>query len=494
MMRAGIFLYIAFTLLRPPYVFGFPRFPINGSVDGEYFIDRNSSKLSWNSSAKILVNTVLYKIIFRFENDFSFIYTANMSTSYNSVVIPFLPLSSVELSFFPEINQLRLEIKGSAWNSTSSLVFHRDSPALITHRYCHEGNAFLGRWSYGKHNETVPPFIAELEYLCPLLVQTDFTDLRMGVNNHPIPRTPSIVLESFFYPYDDCYSLPFQKSVAMYQKLTGKDFPLICMTGDSLGRQIHTALRCNFEFLFHRAPDVKAEIIYQWQPYLRADFPCAECCPDHPNYVNNTVVHGSATVKPKCKFCGNCRIFKKNVNISRNGWIENKHLFSAWVSSLPPDLELLLLDCGAWYATYEGMSNSNVEYLELLTLLKPHLHALMQSRPHLSIFWIGLPPMITLVNPDYDHQEFSERNKMAKALFSTIGITYIDVENFASERKVRELSMSRERFSHVSGDHLHWYGPGSFSIPSMIVERILHLFVMKLLSEQRGKTHEWRQD
>jgi hypothetical protein len=452
-------------------------FIADGNVDGEYVLPSDSTsptKDSFNPGI-VRVNTRLFNTIFRFDSDPWFIYSVASNGSLEmSVRNMSLPSARslrniVTFTFIPKLNSLKVEVTYNDLVEKGSVVLYRN-PHQLLQRHCQTGNIFYGEWLYDKRNLNVMSYPSELASLCPHLTDSVVADWIQKAGHFP-HRPKNHITQAFFYPYDNCYTFPFAKSLSLYQSLRQKRFPHIVVVGDSLSKQLEVGLRCDYEFVFRVPPDPTTEVASVWHPYLRQDFPCSHLC-NGTSHPNTAIVRGE--FKNNSAFCNNCAHYKKN--ISPTDWTMNKHLFS-FIYRLPTDMDILVLNCGAWYSWWKGMDNSTQEFREMLLLMRPHLQSLKDRHPDVSIFWFSLPSVVHHHNPGYEHHLFSEKNKVARSILSTVvGLTFIDSE---------ELSLGRHLRENITADGMHWVNPGSFAIPSFAIEKMMHLYVTERLSNNK---------
>lgn len=143
------------------------------------------------------------------------------------------------------------------------------------------------------------------------------------------------------------------------------------------------------------------------------------------------------------------------------------------------DNEILLLDNGVWYNPYHDCFNGSAVLNESIEVIKMQLEYLKSRNHNLTIFWLGNPPTVESFNaPDdivkyYAFDEFATRDEFVMSVLQPIGVIFLDVIHFSKEIKAHCPS--------IAHDYLHWSNPGSFSIPSFLLERMLHLYVLQFL-------------
>jgi hypothetical protein len=271
------------------------------------------------------------------------------------------------------------------------------------------------------------------------------------------------------------------------------------MHGDSLLHQMYENSFCELTRIIQQPfSQLERKISFNFHHFLRSDLPCDPLCSD-PSFFRTAIANISETgLGSPCYGCYLQKRFLNETSDNATDDMVNQFLFP-WLydessrTGIPLDTEILLLDSGAWYNKYNHVISSNVYYREMIAKLFPLLRDLQKKRKQLVIFWLGLPKMFMKSWKSFEWKDFGEKNAMIMnavdeynlywKLSSELGggkiqkMFYLDVDKFTSDRKKFEYT----KLGQYHTDHVHWMIPGPYSIPSLELEAILHLFIRNKL-------------
>ncbi len=400
--------------------------------DGEY--------RSVDGSSSISVNTRLSSTIFSQSNTSSIrvVSMKNILDSHlwnQNLTDQGLPAcSKVHFSFQENFHQLTFRIKNCTGEVVERIQYKR-AQDWSEMNYCKASNIFDGVWRTAAfHHENYTT-------RCPRLYN-NIPDEKKQWTFYPALGPFKV---SYFYTNSGCYTLPLKKSLEVFRHLKGREYPNWRFIGDSLVRQIDFTGRCELEHLFPRSFSYFNVSAENELPFFRAD-----------DQIHNITGKRTFTTPHHPYY----------------HWRENKHIFS-WLYHLHEDIDILVLDTGAWYSPYHlDTPESTANFTETIVRFLPHLETFMKKNSHVTVFWLGLPLMAEMIR-DYAWDQFQIRNHLVRHLLEPFGVIYFDMERFGGERKkIGDL---------VSRDTLHWVSPGTFTIPSFAMERMIHLHVMRVL-------------
>lgn len=254
-----------------------------------------------------------------------------------------------------------------------------------------------------------------------------------------------------FHPPHHCEFLHFRQSFKQISALQEHQASLepakvpvepkrrIVFVGDSLMAQTYVATMCS-----HEQHKYHSEFTFTFllDVFLRGDIPC------HPTCLNNASMYMS-TINKLNNPCGACRDGKLSILADYKEWVKRLE------NRIPNDTLAIVIGVGSWFNNFQGVINSTVEFTTSLHLIKPFLLHLIHDR-QIHVFWQGLPPLepnssviFQGLQFTYEWFGYEEKDDIAKSIFASTPIHFLDVNKLTRKRKEVDKS--------IAADHVHWW-------------------------------------
>mmetsp|Transcript_29710 Transcript_29710/g.42410 ORF Transcript_29710/g.42410 Transcript_29710/m.42410 type:complete len:331 (-) Transcript_29710:69-1061(-) len=257
----------------------------------------------------------------------------------------------------------------------------------------------------------------------------------------------------------------------------------IHFVGDSLGKQFAVALRCELEerrinsysSAIHTNP---INISFELDVNLRLGVHCHPKCISEPAFrLDQSIMLQKTSGLHACSEC-NKTVDHFNLSSEGNPTVflpVNKSNKFHWSNRIPTTANILIFETGAWYNRGIGLENSNDDYLQTIHEFIEHIQPFILKG--VSVVWIALPVNKMFFN-DYNYEwcYFEGRNEATRKAFiaANLDILFVDFNPATSKR----LAVDQ----NVSFDGLHWRSPGPTSVPSFIMQVVLHSLAVRSYS------------
>lgn len=203
--------------------------------------------------------------------------------------------------------------------------------------------------------------------------------------------------------------------------------------GDSLTVQLFIAARCALE-TYKMTRIIEPHHIVD--PFLRNDLPCNDRCATDKDYFNRSR-------NEACDGCGDNGERKDYMK----DYVNNP---SSWMRNIPHNTLALVIGTGTWYNHMKTLMDHEVLFQDTIEKTVLQLARIRKERPKLSIFWLGLPPIITSDLFDkYDWKRFADKDRYAEARMTAIGVHFVNVTRLTMGRKNHDYN--------ACADGLHWW-------------------------------------
>ena len=274
-----------------------------------------------------------------------------------------------------------------------------------------------------------------------------------------------------YYPNNKCIILQSEESLRLFHHFKVKSHhhvvpPKIVVVGDSLSGQLYIALKCMLESL-----NVMIKIDYLLELFYLPHIPCTDQCLIDKEFRDKSSVN---FLNP----CAACPTgVRKNFTLTKIYYKNFSHDY--WYNKITPDTRILVLGGGSWFNYYKGVINSTETYTQMLTFVGKLVLKIKHERIRsLEVYWLDLPPVIpgsyNKVYPEYEWDNFQQKNDLAKQILPNYGIHVLDTVGALFARKRDDIAVS-------DPSTLHWCNPGQLSVPTFVGSTMLHLYVRKML-------------